>query len=72
MQTASQRQGYDDAEYCAPQREGSKEAGRERNSDLAQARRESKSASLFFAKTMVTDRLAGLLAREMGTIPLHP
>ena len=40
--------------------------------DLAQARRESKSASLFFAKTMVTDRLAGLLAREMGTIPLHP
>ena len=40
--------------------------------DLVQARRDSKSASLFFAKTMVTDRLAGLLAREMGAIPLQP
>jgi hypothetical protein len=40
--------------------------------DLVQARRESKSASLFFAKTMVADRLAGLLVREMEAIPLHP
>jgi hypothetical protein len=40
--------------------------------DLEVARRESKSASLFFAKTIVTDRLAGLLVREMGAIPLHP
>jgi len=47
-------------------------APRGRAEDLVQARRDSKSASLFFAKTMVTDRLAGLLAREMGTIPLHP
>jgi hypothetical protein len=40
--------------------------------DLGVARRESESASLFFAKTMVTDRLAGLLVREMEVIPLHP
>ena len=40
--------------------------------ELEAARRDSKSASLFFAKTMVTDRLAGLLSREMGAIPLHP
>ena len=43
-----------------------------RPDELEVARRDSESASLFFAKTIVTDRLAGLLSREIGAIPLHP
>jgi hypothetical protein len=39
---------------------------------LEEARRVSESASLFFAKSMLTDRVGGVLVREMVAIPLRP